>query len=71
MSLKSICSSVLNSLTMFQAVQRKMLRDESDCDGGSIAEQLESILQGNSQSLVITYSAIITFNKIIMIVIMT
>lgn len=28
------------------AVQKKMLRDESDCDGGSIAEQLESILQG-------------------------
>ena len=29
-------------------LQKKMLKDESTCEGGSIAEKLESILQGKS-----------------------
>lgn len=31
---------------MSKAVQKQMLKDESECEGGSIAETLESILQG-------------------------
>lgn len=39
-------SIFLSSLTWLLGVQRDMLRDESNCDGGSIVEKLESFVQG-------------------------
>ncbi|XP_048576909.1 exocyst complex component 2 isoform X2 [Nematostella vectensis] len=47
---KENLETFLDALDTLSDVQKKMLKDESVCEGGSIAETLESILQGASKN---------------------
>lgn len=47
---KENVATFLDAVDTLKSVQRDMLRDESNCDGGSIVEKLESFVQGASKN---------------------